>query len=180
MKIVLGLLLAAPMFLCSLNAILNRLAGTHPHRTPFTAGLYTNAVFLPLYGVLHAKMFGISPYPMFCGLFFILIYLNCLVFLNWFIFTLTDVSMHIQLLIQVHRAGSINFEQLITAYNKRTILRNRIPRLLELGQLRMKDGKLFIDGGSVLFGAAVCVALRKILGIPLRPELVDHALQSDP
>jgi hypothetical protein len=179
MKIVLVLLLAAPVILCSLNAMLNRLEGTHPHRTPFTAGLYTSAVFLPLYVPLHAKLFGVSAVPMLCGLAFIIIYLNCLVFLNWFLFTLTDVSMHIQLLLQVHRAGSITPEHLIARYNKDTIVHNRIPRLLELGQLRMQDGKLYVSGRSVMFGASVCVGLRRILGIPVRPELAEHLGQSD-
>ena len=140
MKTVLGLLLVAPLFLCSLNAFLNRRLGAHPHRTPFTAGLYMNVVFLPVYSLVHVKMFGISAIPLLFGFVFVLVYLNCIVFLNWFLFTLTDVSMHIQLLLQLHRAGSITPEYLITRYNKETILRNRIPRLLALGQLRVKDG----------------------------------------
>jgi hypothetical protein len=174
MCFVIVLLLLAPVFLCGVNAILNRRPNTHPHRTPFTAGLYTNLVFIPVYVVLHVRIFGSQFTDLICGVVFMLIYINGVVFLNWFIFTLTDVSMHIQLLMQIHRHGSITTADLVERYNKNTILTNRIPRLLELGQLRMTDGLLFVGGRSVLFGAAVCALLRRILGIPVRPEEADH------
>jgi hypothetical protein len=167
---VLGYLLFVPVFLCGTNAILNRRPGTHPHRTPFTAGFYTNLVLLPAYAALHLAVFGMHVGDLICGILFALIYVNSLVFLNWDVFTITDVSMHIQLLMQIHRNRSLTENELVQRYNKHTILTNRIPRLLELGQLRLEDGKLFVTGGSVLFGSAVCVLLRRILGIPLRPE----------
>jgi len=111
---------------------------------------------------------------MLCGLVLLTIYVNCIGFLNWFIFTLTDVSMHIQLMMQIHSQGSISTEQLVERYNKNTILKNRIPRLLELRQLRLEGGRLFLRGHSVLFGARVCRILRRVLGIPERPEDADH------
>ena len=82
--------------------------------------------------------------------------------------------MHIQLLMQLQRNNEISVETLAKQYNKNIILQNRVPRLLELGQLRLENGRLFISGGSVLFGAFICRRLRKILGIPEHPEQTDH------
>lgn len=172
---ILLLFLALPLFLCAVNATLNRIPHTNPHKTPFTAGLITNVIFLPLYAFAHIGFFDRAIAPLFCGLLFALIYMNCMVFLNWFIFTLTDVSMHIQLLMQLSRLGSVKPDQLAECYNKNTILANRVPRLLELGQLRLENGRLFLNGGAVLFGASVCMVMRKILGIPERPEEADHS-----
>lgn len=168
------LLLGVPVCLCVFHAWLNRRAGIHPHRTPFTAGFYTNLVFVPVYVCLHILEFGFDAWQFLCGLLLMLIYTNCLVFLNWFIFTLTDVSMHIQLLMQIHRNHALTPQLLVERYNKTAILTNRIPRLIELGQLRMENGRLFANGKSVWFGASVCLLLRKILGIPLRPEEAKH------
>jgi hypothetical protein len=174
MRAIVLLLLAIPIFVCVMNGWLNRKSGTRPHRTPFTAGRLTNIVFLPVYLLLHIATFGISPLPLAAGALFMLIYINCLVFLNWFIFTVTDVSMHIQLLMQIYRSGPTSQERLVERYNKNSILGNRVPRLIELGQLRVENDRLLISGKSVLFGAFLCRRMRHILGIPERPEQAHH------
>lgn len=171
---ILLLLFVAPMFLCGVNAMLNRWSRIHTHRTPFTSGLYTFVVFIPAFVVLQLLLGRASVPEVVAGLIFVTLYLGCLVFLNWFIFTLTDVSMHIQLMMQLHKRGSASITELQECYNKNVILGNRIPRLLELGQLRLENERLFLAGRSVLFGASVVALLRKILGIPVRPELAKH------
>ncbi len=174
MHFILILMLVSPIVLCVVLAGLNRRPGTHPHRNPFTAGFYANLILPPLYLLFHIRTFGSDAFQLVCGLALFLIYLNCCVFLNWFVFTLTDVSMHIQLLMQIERQGTLTPESLVTRYNKNAILGNRIPRLLELGQLREENGRLFLHGKSVLLGAAVARIARRILGIPLHPEHAEH------
>jgi hypothetical protein len=174
MREVIALLIAAPLLLVVLHSALNRWSKIHPHRTPFTAGFYCNVLVLPAYLALHWTQLNRDPVDLICGLLFVAIYLNCCVFLNWFIFTLTDVSMHIQLMMQLHKRGTASIADLESAYNKDVIVGNRIPRLIELGQLRLENGRLFVTGGSVLLGAWVVALLRRLLGIPVRPELADH------
>jgi hypothetical protein len=175
MRWILPFLFVAPIFLCTVNAILNRWSRIHPHRTPFTAGRYTIVVFIPAFVALQLLPGTSSGSEVFAGLVFLTLYLGCLIFLNWFIFVLTDVSMHIQLMTQIHKRGSATVAELQKSYNKDVILENRIPRLLELGQLHLRNGKLVLAGRSGLFfGAFVTAFLRRILGIPVRPELADH------
>jgi hypothetical protein len=174
MTYILILLFLSPVLPCIINAALNRREGAHPHRTPFTTGVYANMVLIPIYFILHVNVFGTRLPPVLFGLVFFIVYLNCAVFLNWFIFTLTDVSMHIQLMFQIESEGAITEDNLIGRYNKEVILGNRIPRLLELGQLRIENERLYINGQAVLIGASICCLIRRILGIPVRPEQAVH------
>ena len=65
-------------------------------------------------------------------------------------------------------------DELVGRYNKGVILGNRIPRLIELGQLQQADGRLFVAGNAVLLGSRVCTLLRWILGLPLSPADAKH------
>lgn len=172
--ILLLVLLAAPASVAVANAILNRQAGRHPHSTPFQAGVIAAAVWGPVWMLVSTGLFGRDLGSTAWCFAYGAIYYACIVFLNWFIFTITDVSMHIQLLMQIYYQGKVTQAGLQELYNKSVILGNRIPRLLELGQLRVVDGKLHVRGRSVLFGAFVCAIIRRVLGLPVRPELANH------
>jgi hypothetical protein len=172
--IIIAMLLAAPAMVALANAVLNRQGGTRPHKTPFQGGAIVAAVWGGVWMLACARVFGRDSLEMGFSFAFGAIYFACTVFLNWFIFTITDVSMHIQLLMQISERGRISVADLQHRYNKGTIVRNRIPRLLELGQLRCVDGRLRVGGRGVLFGALCCAMLRGLLGLPIRPEMAIH------
>lgn len=172
--IVLTALVAAPVMVAAANAILNRLASSHPHTTPFQAGGIVAVVWGAAWMLVCSRVFGHDLVEMGWSFAFGVIYIACAVFLNWFVFTITDVSMHIQLLMQLFERGTTTVGELQQRYNKNVILGNRIPRLLELGQLRRVDGKLRVGGRGVLFGALCCTVLRRLFGLPIRPELAIH------
>lgn len=100
-------------------------------------------------------------------------YCGCCVFLNWFIFTVTETSMHTHLMVEVGREDGIALSELQRRYNKQAIIRARIPRLIELGQLKLRKGRLVLGGNWVLAGAEVCRYLRILLSIPPRPVQED-------
>lgn len=174
MKTLVFILILAPAAICTLNALLNRFSRIHIHKTPFLAGTYVLLLWIPafIYECIRLNGFSLTEFI------FDFLYVSCfvfsLIFLNWFVFTLTDVSMHIQILMQIYRHPGITRNKLLQNYNKSIILKNRIPRLLELGQLKLRKERLFISGRSVLFGAWVCLILRYILGLPLHPEDARH------
>ena len=97
-------------------------------------------------------------------------YAFCVNFLNWFVFTLTETSMHIHLLVEIGLHEPVSLRDLNQRYNKQNIIRARIPRLVELGQLRLENGRLTVVGSWVLQAAKACRLLRRILGIPVQPE----------
>lgn len=174
MDMLLSSLLLAPLLLAVLNLLLNLVGKYHVHKTPFLAGTCASIVWIPLFLFLCVEKNGFSPVGFLFDAIYGFVYIFCLIFLNWFVFTLTDVSMHIQILMQIYRNPNITREDLCKKYNKSIILANRVPRLLELRQLELKDGKLFLAGRSVRLGATVCVILRYLLGLPLHPEDAHH------
>jgi hypothetical protein len=174
MFIILWALVAAPLFIMALNSMLNRFTRIHPHRTPFTAGAIAALAWIPMWLWACSTCFPIDATELVSDLVYGGLYLFCVVFLNWFIFTITDVSMHIQLLIQIFRHPGMARDELVGRYNKGVILGNRIPRLIELGQLQQADGRLFVAGNAVLLGSRVCTLLRWILGLPLSPADAKH------
>lgn len=169
MSAIFFLLLGVPFFVCGLNAWLNRRPGADPVRTPFTSGRVAGVVFLPAYALVHWQAAGFDVGQMLCGLALVAVYVAGVTIVNWFVFMLNDASMHVRLLMQISEAGAVSPAELIGRYNKNAIMSNRIPRLVALGQLRLESGRLFPAGNSALLAARVCVWLRKILGIPLRP-----------
>lgn len=100
-----------------------------------------------------------------------LLVINNAAFFLWHFFALTDVSMHIHLLVEIHRAGRISREGLQARYNKDVIIRARIPRLIALHQLSLEGGVLRVAGNTVVTNAKVFALCRAILGIPKRPIL---------
>src|ERR1051325_1189059 len=175
MKALLLVLLLIPIAVWLINVALNLLVrACHwrrgPHTTPFLTAALVNGIALAVFLPLSFQQQGARAVEVASGLVYLLIYVNSVAFFNWFLFTVTDVSMHVHLLREIGRQAAIRPEVLAQRYNKATILSARIPRLLELGQLRLETGRLVLGGSSVLFGAWVCRCLRRVLDLPLRPQ----------
>lgn len=107
------------------------------------------------------------------GIAYLAIYCFCCSFLNWFIFTVTETSMHTHLLVEIGRDDGIALSELQRRYNKSTIIAARIDRLLEIGQLRLRNGHLILGGSWVLAGAEGARLLRVLLSIPPQPVQED-------
>lgn len=168
------LVVGIPMLVFVLNAALNAFTRIDPHKTPFVAGHAVTLLAVVAYCAVQVGLSGSLQLSIVLGILYLLCYCGCVTFLNWFVFTLTDVSMHVRTAYVIHTAGRLTPEQIQKRYNKSFILGNRLARLLELGQLKVRDGRYFTGGGEVLVGAAVCKLLRVVLGIPVAPELQDH------
>jgi hypothetical protein len=169
------LVLAIPALVFFLNAGLNAFTRIDSHRTPFTAGYYVTAIAVAVYLAGHFYCVGSLRVSVLLGCAYLVIYCGCVTFLNWFVFTLTDVSMHVRIAYLLFSCRQLTSDQIQKRYNKSVILKNRTARLLELGQLQIVDGCYVTRGGEVLLGARVCKLLRFILGIPVSPELQDHS-----
>ncbi len=167
-------LAGVPLAIVLVNSVLNRTARlwpspASPHVTPFATGAIVNGTAIPLFLIAILQR-GSDTSDTIFGLLYVVTYVNCLVFFNWFVFAVTDASMHVHLLVEIRQRGVIRPEELRARYNKAAIIRARLPRLLELKQLRLEDGRLYAQGSAVLLGAQLCLVLRRILGIPPRPE----------
>jgi hypothetical protein len=81
--------------------------------------------------------------------------------------------MHVHLMVEVGREDGIALSELQRRYNKRTIIQARIPRLLELGQMRLNGDRLVLGGRWVLAGAEAARLMRILLSIPPQPVQED-------
>jgi len=138
-----------------------------PQLACFGAGFATMAGLVVLFLVLQPT--GSAPRELLAGVLLTGAYGFCINFLNWFVFTVTETSMHAHLLVEIGHEGEIARAELDRRYNKATIIAARIPRLLELGQLRLDGDRLYLAGSWVLASALVLRRLRRLLGIPPRP-----------
>ena len=97
--------------------------------------------------------------------------INAAAFCIWVVFAMTDTSMHIHILTEFYRTNDLSKAELLVRYNKDTLVKARVGRMLTLGQLRRQDEKLRIAGRTVLLGADMCKVFRFVLGIPVRPPI---------
>ncbi len=171
------LMFVLPVLVCGIHAVLNRRSGADPHITPFVAGVLASAVLVPCYMAIHWFYLDRSVPNFVAGLIFFLLFDLCVVFFNWFVFAVSDASMHIRILMTIDRLGAARTSQIRERYNKNTIIAYRLPRLIAVGQLRVDEGRLVINSRSVLVFAAVLRVIRRILGIPIRPELANHTYE---
>lgn len=100
-------------------------------------------------------------------------YCTCCTFLNWFVFAVSDTSMHVHLMVEIGRKDGIALSELQRRYNKQTIIQARIPRLLELGQIKLSANRLVLGGIWVLAGAEAARLMRILLSIPPQPVQED-------
>ncbi len=96
-------------------------------------------------------------------------YCICVTFMNWFVFVVSDTSMHVHLMVEIGREEGMPLAELQRRYNKQAIINARIPRLLELGQLGLRGNRLVLGGRWVLAGAGAARLMRVLLSIPPHP-----------
>jgi hypothetical protein len=175
--ILIGLLLLLPLSTFISTAIVIRFqkftsAQASPQKACFLAGLLNGSALLLSSLTIEIRRGSQDSLALFSLILYILVFVFCVNFLNWFVYTLTETSMHIHLVALIAHHKSLSQNELRSMYNKNTIVMARVPRLLQLGQLERKDGRLVLSGSWVMTGAFGCRVLRRILGIPVRPDLV--------
>jgi hypothetical protein len=138
----------------------------------FLAGLLNGSAILVTSLLLEFKEGNSDAMALASLILYVFAIMFCVNFLNWFVYALTETSMHIHLVALIGQHGSLSPDELHSLYNKKTIIAVRIPRLLQLGQLKRNDDCLVLSGSWVLTGAVGCRILRRVLGIPTRPEFV--------
>jgi hypothetical protein len=168
-------LIAVPLCVFFATAVITRAARTtgilvSPQGACFLAGGLIGAVATAIILIWNSREHDVGLMELAAGLLYMFIFCFCVNFLNWFVFTLTETSMHVHLVVEVSQEEGIELHELQKRYNKQSIIQARIPRLIELGQLRIEGGRLYLGGSWVLRGAMMCRMLRILLNIPPRPE----------
>jgi hypothetical protein len=161
--------------LTSLLVRFNRYTGRRvsPQAACFHAGILAFGAGVATWLFLASRAGTLNAGELLGGLAYFFAYCTCCTFLNWFVFAVSDTSMHVHLMVEVGREDGIALNELQRRYNKRIIIQARIPRLLELGQLRLNGDRLVLGGRWVLAGAEAARLMRILLSIPPQPVQED-------
>ena len=171
-------MLSFPFLVFALNAGLNRMKGADPHVTPFRAGITGLVVMISAYLVTYFSTSAFNALEFVSGLAIVSAFAVCLAFINWFVFAVSDASMHMRILMVIERLGSASATQIQEHFNKDSIISYRIPKLIAVGQLGLVGDRLVVKSRSVILFAALLRAIRRVLSIPARPELATHSPES--
>ncbi len=88
----------------------------------------------------------------------------CLGFLFFNAVNVGEASIRVRILRELMAAdGAIAEAELLSRYNDRTILSNRLARLLENGQIRRQDGRYFLEPGKLLLIAKLIRVVKYLL-----------------
>lgn len=150
---------------------LYRHTGRHvsPQAACFHAGILVFVASLAAWLFLASRAETLNAGELLGGLAYFSSCCTCCTFLNWFVFAVSDTSMHVHLMVEVGREDGIALDKLQRRYNKQAIIQARIPRLLELGQMRLCGDRLVLGGRWVLAGAEAARLMRILLSIPPHP-----------
>lgn len=150
------------------------------NKAPFVHGAsmlsmrLTNYIFLGL--LLALSLLGYLKNVTLVHYLYLFLCINISAKVNWNLFALTDTSMHSRLLTVIYENSPISHSSLLNLYNRQTIFEARLPRLLELNQLKIENGTIYLSGKFVLIGASILAFFRCLLGIPIRPKRVPDDL----
>lgn len=153
--------------------------GISPQKACYQAGLLISFLSLAWWIYVSWKQPTHDPVETLAGVAYLVIYCFCCGSINWFIFAVSEASMHTHLLVEISREDGLTLTELHRRYNKSKIISVRVSRLIEIGQLRLTgNNRLILGGRWVLVGAEIARLLRILLSIPPQPIQDKESLQS--
>lgn len=100
------------------------------------------------------------------GLAYILIVFNGLTYMYFHFYNMSETARRIRLLILIHTSSAaINGDNLNSSYDVTGMVRLRLQRLQAMWQISQSEGKYFVIGRILLFGAFALNWWRNLLGI---------------
>lgn len=95
--------------------------------------------------------------------YFLLVY-TCIAYSYFHVFNLSETARRVRLLHEILRSGSISSEKLLSLYQTEHIVKIRLKRLADMGQLQIIDGKYQVKGRALHTAALLIVKWRALLG----------------
>jgi hypothetical protein len=86
------------------------------------------------------------------------------------IFNMSETARRIRILYDVHRAGSLDVEAACWSYDKQSLLRVRIERLVSLRQIEREGACYKLRGRVLLYAARVVAFWAVVVDMPLESE----------
>lgn len=127
-------------------------------------------LFLTWYFVL--SYWIATPQNLISGLLYTLIIYNMLGLLHLATLNISETSLHTHILLEIAWAGKLTLESLREKYSITKMIDVRIERLTSLKQIRCENNRYYLDNNrTILFISRALDIWRKVLGVPLRPNV---------
>lgn len=95
---------------------------------------------------------------------------NSLGYSYFHFFNMSETARRIRILIEIKLKKAVSFEDITENYNCDLMISNRLKRLVELGQIKLRDNKYILCGGLLLAGAVLIFSMRKLLGFGINEK----------
>ncbi len=171
------LVLALPLFFV-LQLLVNwtaRVAGFHlmPLKGNFVA-ISTGCAIIVAYSLfLLGERLWMFPAEALSCLAFIVLTLGGFSYTYFATFAISEVSLHMHIMLMLLVNGSLSATAIKEKYNKRYMLEERLDRLVELGQITLdNDGVYHLKGRKFLYGSKIFDVWKLLLGFPTKLEKV--------
>ena len=83
---------------------------------------------------------------------------------------LSETSLHVHILLKILAKGKVRLQELKSEYNPETMVKARIERMVQLGQIELKGGRYYSKNRFLVVGKSIFTVGRSLLGLPVKPE----------
>lgn len=159
-------LLLAPLCILALfilHILIHRLISMKSFIVSFVISLFLTAFLAMIVQYFLYRLYSISILNFIVYLLTNLIILLCMGYIYINILTIGDVSIRIKLLNYFKKHNSLTEKEILADYNAREIIDKRIDRLLQNGQLVLKEDRLIIGKKRQIYVAKFYMFWRKIM-----------------
>ena len=172
LKLTIALVLAAPLFFI-IHMIISRLfrfAGIN--LTPFVGNIFsiiTGSILIIIYGIslLGAELWQTPAEALAC-LVFVILTLTGFAYMYFATFAISEVSLHMHIMLMILISKKLSIDAIKIEYNKSHMLKERLKRLIDLGQVTERNNLYFLNGRLLLYGSRIFDIWKILLGFPIK------------
>ena len=168
LKLTIALALAAPLFFI-IHMIISwvfRFAKTD--LTPFVGTFFSliiGSILIISYAIslLGAKLWE-TPLEASACLAFVFLTLTGFAYMYFATFAISEVSLHMHIMLMILISKKLSIDAIKIQYSKPHMLKERLKRLIDLGQVREKDNLYYLNGRILLYGSKIFDIWKILLG----------------
>ena len=83
-------------------------------------------------------------------------------------FAISEVSLHMHIMLMILISNKLSIDAVKIQYNKPHMLKERLKRLIDLGQVREEDNFYYLNGRLLLYGSKIFDIWKILLGFPIK------------
>ena len=172
LKLTIALALAAPLFFV-IHMIISRLFRfAKTNLTPFVGIFFSiiiGSILIIIYviSLLGAKLWE-DPLEALACLAFVFLTLTGFAYMYFATFAISEVSLHMHIMLMILISNKLSIDAVKIQYNKPHMLKERLKRLIDLGQVREEDNFYYLNGRLLLYGSKIFDIWKILLGFPIK------------